>query len=89
MTMNQRLMLFEGPNQILHNSLDCMKVIHGPQAKCIKANWYSTMEYGPHRILNLDAITDKTEHRFRRQVWDKAFNGQGMRPPQVNLAYMY
>ncbi|KAF7547929.1 hypothetical protein G7Z17_g7386 [Cylindrodendrum hubeiense] len=57
--------------------MDAMSQVHGVQSKCSKGNFYATMEYGYHRVLNLDGIIDKTEHRARRQVWDKAFNGKG------------
>ncbi|CAM1510458.1 Fc.00g007930.m01.CDS01 [Cosmosporella sp. VM-42] len=65
-----------GPNELLHNSIDCMTQVHGPQSKCVKDNQYTVVEYGPHRCLNLAAMPDKTDHRYRRQVWDKAFNGK-------------
>lgn len=54
-----------------------MTEVHGLQSRCSKGNFYATMEYGHSRVLNLDGITDKAEHRARRQVWDRAFNGKG------------
>ncbi|KAH7153103.1 cytochrome P450 [Dactylonectria macrodidyma] len=65
-------------SEILHNAIDSMTQVRGWQSKCAKGNFYATMEYGHQQVLNPDAITDKTEHRFRRQIWDKAFKGKAI-----------
>ncbi|KAK7429582.1 hypothetical protein QQZ08_003962 [Neonectria magnoliae] len=67
-----------GPDEILHTAIDAVTEVHGLHSKCVKGNFYSAMEYGEHRVPNLDAIVDKAEHRSRRQVWDKAFNGKAI-----------
>lgn len=39
---------------------------------------YQVLEYGPHRVMNIDVISDRKEHRTRRQAWDKAFSAKGL-----------
>ncbi|KAH6977010.1 cytochrome P450 [Ilyonectria sp. MPI-CAGE-AT-0026] len=58
--------------------METMTEVHGLQSKCSKGNFCATMEYGHSRVLNLDSIIDKAEHRARRQVWDRAFNKKGV-----------
>lgn len=55
-----------------------MTEVHGPQSKCYKNSMYQVLEYGPHRVMNIDVISDRKEHRTRRQAWDKAFSAKGL-----------
>ncbi|KAH7133334.1 cytochrome P450 [Dactylonectria estremocensis] len=73
--------LHEVYDQLLHQYGPFVRIglyTQSSMSKCTKGNVYATLEYGHHRVLNLDSITDKTEHRFRRQVWDRAFSGQAI-----------
>ncbi|KAH8799714.1 cytochrome P450 [Xylogone sp. PMI_703] len=65
------------PNELLIVSLDAQQKIHNTQSKVNKKNTlYDFMHYnGAH---NLDSILDKEEHRWRRQVWDKALNTKAL-----------
>jgi hypothetical protein len=74
----------------MHNSVDAMTEVHGSSAKCYKGNSYTSLEYGHGRVLNVDCIADKAEHRYRRQIWDKAFTTKGRLPnPLPKLPYTY
>lgn len=57
-------------------SVDALQKIHGAHSKCSKRNTlYETMGY--NGCPNLDSMLDRGDHRWRRQVWDKAMNTKG------------
>lgn len=65
------------PNELLLVSIDAQQKIHGAQAKTSKKNtFYDFVNY--HGAQNLDSILNREEHRWRRQVWDRAMNGKGI-----------
>lgn len=64
------------PNELLLVSVDAQQKVHGAQAKTSKKNtFYDFVNY--HGAPNLDTILNREEHRWRRQVWDRAMNGKG------------
>ncbi|RFU25190.1 hypothetical protein B7463_g11145, partial [Scytalidium lignicola] len=65
------------PNELLIVSLDAQQKVHTTQSKVDKKNTlYNFINYkGVH---NLDSILDREEHRWRRQVWDKALNTKAL-----------
>ncbi len=58
-------------------STDAVEKVHGGRSKCDKrgtrAEWF-TFKGKP----NLDSIIGRDQHRWRRQVWEKAFSTKGM-----------
>ena len=68
-------------------STDVVEKVHGGRSKCDKrgtrAEWFK-FKGKP----NLDSIIERDEHRWRRQVWEKAFSTKGMYDPPQKLAYI-
>lgn len=62
-----------GPNEVMTLSLDALHKMHGAGSACSKRNSaYESIQYNGHS--NLDTILNHQEHRWRRQIWDKAFS---------------
>ncbi len=63
-------------------STDVVEKVHGGRSKCDKrgtrAEWFK-FKGKP----NLDSIIERDEHRWRRQVWEKAFSTKGMYDPAL------
>ncbi|KAK4455098.1 Tryprostatin B 6-hydroxylase [Podospora aff. communis PSN243] len=61
-----------GPNDLAILSTDALPTLHSSKSKCTKrhAGIYSVVHY--NGTPNLDSITDREEHRWRRQVWERA-----------------
>lgn len=62
-----------GPNELMSLSLDAQHKIHGAGSQCSKRDSpYEAVNYKGHP--NLDTILNHKDHRWRRQIWDKAFS---------------
>ncbi|KAK5991698.1 Cytochrome P450 monooxygenase orf5 [Cladobotryum mycophilum] len=71
-----------GPNELLILSLDAQQKVHGAHSKCSKRRtMYEVIHY--NGALNLDSIMDRDEHRWRRQVWDKAIGTRSLETYEV------
>jgi hypothetical protein len=54
-------------------SLDAQQKMHGAGSQCSKRDTaYVAVNYNGHQ--NLDSIMNHKDHRWRRQIWDKAFS---------------
>lgn len=54
-------------------SLDAQHKVHGAGSRCSKRDTpYEAVDYNGHP--NLDTILNHQDHRWRRQIWDKAFS---------------
>ncbi|KAK3312632.1 cytochrome P450 [Apodospora peruviana] len=60
------------PNELAILSTDAIQKIHSSRSGCRKRNAgvYDVLHYKGE--YNLDSILDREEHRYRRQVWEKA-----------------
>ncbi|KAK1757195.1 Tryprostatin B 6-hydroxylase [Echria macrotheca] len=60
------------PNELLILSTDAIPKIHAAKSGCRKrhAGVYDVVHY--RGAYNLDSILDREEHRWRRQVWERA-----------------
>ncbi|KAH8898737.1 cytochrome P450 [Thozetella sp. PMI_491] len=64
-----------GPNELLIRSVDAIQKIHGAQSKCNKAGtFYEFVTF--NGVHNLDSMPRLEQHRWRRQVWDRALNSK-------------
>ncbi|KAL6898691.1 cytochrome P450 [Trichoderma evansii] len=72
-----------GPNEVMTLSIDALQKVHGAGSQCSKQNTpYETVNYNGH--LNLDSITNHKDHRWRRQIWDKAFSTKSLETYERN-----
>ncbi|KAH8124571.1 hypothetical protein ACSS6W_007787 [Trichoderma asperelloides] len=66
-----------GPNELMALSIDAQQKIHGAGSPCSKQNSaYESVNYNGHP--NLDTILNHKDHRWRRQIWDKAFSTKSL-----------
>ncbi|KAH8886202.1 cytochrome P450 [Thozetella sp. PMI_491] len=66
-----------GPNELVVLRINAIEKVHAGKYGCHKAG--TRAEYFRiDGVPNLDSITDKDEHRRRRQVWCKAFNSKAL-----------
>ncbi|KAK3356649.1 cytochrome P450 [Lasiosphaeria hispida] len=67
-----------GPNELLILSTDAIPKIHSAKSGCRKrdAGIYNIVTYKGE--YNLDSILDREEHRWRRQVWERAMTTKGI-----------
>lgn len=66
-------MLLPGPNEVMTLSIDALQKVHGAGSQCSKQNTpYEAVAYKGYP--NLDTVLNHKDHRWRRQVWDKAFS---------------
>ncbi|KAH8883039.1 cytochrome P450 [Thozetella sp. PMI_491] len=64
-----------GPNELVLRSADAIQKVHGAQSKCDKSDtFYEFVTYKGE--LNIDSQPRREEHRWRRQVWDRALNSK-------------
>ncbi|KAM0261045.1 hypothetical protein ACHAQJ_002484 [Trichoderma viride] len=65
------------PNEVMVSSIDALQKVHLAGTRCSKRSTpYEVIDYKGHS--NLDTILNREEHRWRRQVWDKAFNTKAL-----------
>lgn len=70
------LSIIIGPNELMALSLDAQHKIHEAGTACSKRNSaYESISYNGHP--NVETIMNHSEHRRRRQIWDKAFSTKG------------
>ncbi|UKZ52617.1 hypothetical protein TrVGV298_006398 [Trichoderma virens] len=61
------------PNELIVLSTDAQQKIHAASSQCSKKDTaYEAINYKGYQ--NIETILTREEHRWRRQVWDKAFN---------------
>lgn len=73
-----------GPREISVNRTSAVRIIHGPQSKCVKGPWYSKISDNPNKI-NLLALRDHEIHRGRRRAWDRGLGTKGCIKPNSSL----
>jgi hypothetical protein len=73
---NQILSAVKGPNELVLLRTDAIDKVHGANSKCTKRGTRAD-NFTYHGVRNLDSMVDRDEHRWRRQVWDKAFGTKG------------
>ncbi|KAH8812322.1 cytochrome P450 [Xylogone sp. PMI_703] len=66
-----------GPSELMIMSLDAQQKIHGAQSRCSKRETFFEV-IGYKGSPNLNSMGNREEHRWRRQVWDKAMNSQAL-----------
>lgn len=71
-----RLFSLSAPNELIVLSTDAQQKVFGVGTRCSKENTsYESVAY--KGFQNLEAATNREEHRKRRQIWDKAFSTKG------------
>ncbi|KAL6695643.1 cytochrome P450 [Trichoderma pleuroticola] len=61
------------PNELIVLSTDAQQKLFGAGTRCSKENTsYESVDY--KGFQNLEAMTNREEHRKRRQIWDKALS---------------
>ncbi|KAL7787138.1 cytochrome P450 [Trichoderma ceciliae] len=66
-----------GPNELMLLSIDALQKVHGAGSKCSKRNTvYEVVHY--EGCPNIDSILNRDDHRWRRQIWDRAFNTKAL-----------
>ncbi|KAI5460133.1 L-ornithine-N5-monooxygenase [Mariannaea sp. PMI_226] len=67
-----------GPNEISILNADAYEKVHGYRTKCSKKDTgvFDSLTYkGEHRLVS---ITDHTQHRKRRKIWDQSLNKKAL-----------
>ncbi|KAM6480632.1 cytochrome P450 [Trichoderma sp. SZMC 28011] len=65
------------PNELIVLSTDAQQKVFGVGTRCSKENTsYESVAY--KGFQNLEAATNREEHRKRRQIWDKAFSTKAL-----------
>lgn len=67
-----------GPNELYIRSSDAIQTIHAAKSGCRKRNAgvYNVVTFKGEP--NLDSILDREEHRYRRQVWERAMTTKAL-----------
>lgn len=67
----------KAPNELFILSTDAITKIHASKSGCRKRNagLYNVLHYKGE--YNLDSILDREEHRWRRQIWERAMTTKG------------
>ncbi|KAL7944135.1 cytochrome P450 [Trichoderma barbatum] len=65
------------PNELIALSIDAQQKVHGTGTRCSKRDTvYEALNYEGY--TNLESMLNREDHRWRRQVWDKAFNTKAL-----------
>lgn len=73
-----------GPRDMSIADVNAVQAIHGVTTKCTKGIWYGAGEH--IEGFSLHTTRDKKDHKERRKMWEKAFNGKTLREyePRIN-----
>jgi tryprostatin B 6-hydroxylase len=64
-----------GPNDLSVTDPDGVQIVHGPNSKCQKAQWYSAES----PASSLHTTRDRVDHDRRRRIWSPAFSIKALR----------
>jgi hypothetical protein len=73
-----------GPRDMSIADVNAVQAIHGVTTKCTKGIWYGAGEH--IEGFSLHTTRSKKDHKERRKIWEKAFNGKTLRDyePRIN-----
>ncbi|KAL6855681.1 cytochrome P450 [Trichoderma novae-zelandiae] len=65
------------PNELIVLSTDAQQKLHAAGSRCSKRETvYEVLDF--EGFLNIESMVDREGYRWRRQVWDKAFNTKAL-----------